>query len=154
MNCEFKKWGPNWNSGPIWQMHRHMGVKNIGGSTMTHVKVTELFGATKQVPAMKKADLTKAGVKNARDTKAGELLPGQTFTAFTSTWQGCWPSSISGYAIGDQVENIFNNAGFWWNLRQIEPKAPKQTQPTTSASGALVASKAEVLTAVAESPVR
>ncbi|MGB3699540.1 MAG: hypothetical protein WBA05_19110 [Gordonia sp. (in: high G+C Gram-positive bacteria)] len=111
VSCTFKMWGPNWKDGPVWQMHRWMGVKNIGGSTMTGVTVTEFNGATKWVPADKKAG-----------TKVGTLKPGKTYIAFDTTWKGCWPSSISGYTIGEQVENPMNNVGFWQNVRRASPQ--------------------------------
>lgn len=114
VNCTFKPWGPNWNSGPVWQMHRFLGVKNIGGSTMTGVSVTELGGATKLVPARKDAagKVTQA---------AGILKAGQSAITVTNTWRGCWPASISGYTIGQQVENPFNNFGYWENVRRATP---------------------------------
>ncbi|GEE00028.1 hypothetical protein nbrc107696_04740 [Gordonia spumicola] len=110
VTCTFKLWGPKWSDGPVWQMHRFMGVKNIGGSTMTGVTVTEFGGATKTVKADK-----------AKGTSAGQLKAGQTAILFDTTWKGCWPSSISGYTIGQQVENPFNNAGFWQNTRKVQP---------------------------------
>ena len=67
VNCTFKRWGPNWTDGPIWQMHRFMGVRNVGGSTMTGVTVSEFGGPTRWVKADK-----------AKGTKLGELRPGQT----------------------------------------------------------------------------
>ncbi|MDR2281414.1 MAG: hypothetical protein LBE07_11245, partial [Gordonia sp. (in: high G+C Gram-positive bacteria)] len=53
VSCTFKLWGPNWSDGPVWQMNRFMGVKNIGGSTMTGVTVTEFGGPTRWVKADK-----------------------------------------------------------------------------------------------------
>ncbi|NLG47005.1 hypothetical protein [Gordonia sp. (in: high G+C Gram-positive bacteria)] len=111
VSCTFKAWGPNWNDGPLWQMRRWMGVVNVGGSTMTGVTVSELGGANRWVPANK-----------ARGTKTGQLKPGQTSIVFDTKWKGCWPSSISGYTIGQQVENPFNNGGFWQNVRRAEAK--------------------------------
>ncbi|RPA56899.1 hypothetical protein EF294_20150 [Gordonia oryzae] len=105
VSCEFKRWGPNWDSGPLWQMTRWMGVKNVGGSTMTNVNVTEIGGATKQV--------------RIAGQPAGLLKPGQFYRYVETKWAGCWPSSISGYTIGAQVENLANNFGFWANVRQI-----------------------------------
>ncbi|WP_448222544.1 hypothetical protein [Gordonia iterans] len=120
VNCEFKRWGPNWNSGPIWQMHRFLGVSNIGGSTMTGVHVAEFGGPNKIIPALPANHPSKKGeVKRA--TKAGELLPGQVVLTHTNTWRGCWPASISGYTIGDQVEDPFNNVGYWQNVRRSNP---------------------------------
>ncbi|MGV9825743.1 hypothetical protein [Gordonia sp. NPDC003429] len=137
VNCYWKGWGPTWDQLPGWRMHRFMGAVNIGGYTMTNVTVTELGGATKKVPALTKEQAQKAGAKDPRATKAGELLPGQAYTAFETTWRGCWPSSISGYTIGAQVEpNIFNNAGFWWNIDQQggDQKAVPNTQKATPTS--------------------
>ena len=115
VDCVFKAWGPNWNSGPVWQMRRWMGVKNMSDTfSMNNVTVTEFGGATKRVPA----NLNKK--KNA----AGQLKPGQVYIAFDTTWKGCWPSSISGYTIGQEVENPFNNVGFWQNVRNAQPKDP------------------------------
>ncbi|GAC80479.1 MULTISPECIES: hypothetical protein [Gordonia] len=111
VTCTFKLWGPNWSDGPVWQMNRFMGVKNIGGSTMTGVTVTEFGGPTRWV----KADKDKK-------TKTGELKPGQTAILWNDKWKGCWPASISGYTIGQQVENPFNNAGYWQNVKRSQPK--------------------------------
>ncbi|MCF8571098.1 hypothetical protein L5G32_12550 [Gordonia sp. HY002] len=111
VNCTFKAWGPNWSDGPQWQMHRWMGVTNLGDFTMHKVTVTEFGGPTKWVPASK-----------ALKTKVGDLKPGQTATLFSTKWKGCWPSSISGYTISEQVENPLNNAGFWQNVRRAAPK--------------------------------
>ncbi|MCM3895399.1 MULTISPECIES: hypothetical protein [Gordonia] len=106
VNCYFKGWGPTWDNLPGWRMHRWMGVKNIGGSTMTNVNVTEFGGPTKLATVDKK--------------RPGVLRAGEFYMASETTWRGCFPSSISGYTISAQVENIFNNAGFWWNLKQFE----------------------------------
>lgn len=127
VSCSFQAWGPNWKPQPIWQMHRWMGVTNNGGSTMTGVTVTEVGGAAKTVPALKANHPSKKGpVKRA--TKAGELLPGQTYVSVSTKWAGCWPSSISGYTIGQQNEGfqIQDNFGFWMNVRrqQAPPAAP------------------------------
>ncbi|ALG86018.1 hypothetical protein [Gordonia phthalatica] len=111
VSCTFSPWGPNWSDGPQWQMHRWMGVVNVGGSTMTGVTVTEFGGPTKWVPANK-----------AKGTKVGQLKPGQASILFSTKWKGCWPASISGYAIANQVENPMNNVGFWQNVRQAPPK--------------------------------
>ncbi|WOC11858.1 hypothetical protein [Gordonia sp. MP11Mi] len=111
VNCTFSPWGPNWSDGPQWQMHRWMGVKNVGGSTMHKVTITEFGGPTKWVPANK-----------TRKTKVGDLQAGQTSVLFSTKWKGCWPSSISGYTISEQVENPLNNVGFWQNVRKAEPK--------------------------------
>ncbi|MGB3302205.1 hypothetical protein [Gordonia sp. (in: high G+C Gram-positive bacteria)] len=111
VNCTFKLWGPNWNDGPVWQMHRWMGVRNIGSSTMTGVTVSEIGGANKWVPANK-----------TLKTKTGELKAGQTAITVDTKWKGCWPASISGYTIGQQIENPTNNFGFWQNARNAPKK--------------------------------
>lgn len=118
VNCDFKRWGPDWNSGPIWQMTRWMGVKNVGGSNMTNVTVTELGGPTKQVRIAGQAP--------------GLLKPGQFYRYVETKWAGCWPSSISGYTIGQQVENLGNNFGFWANVRQF-PAPPEAPAPENKA---------------------
>lgn len=110
VHCTFKPWGPNWNSGPVWQMERFLGVTNTGGSTMTGVTVTEFGGETKLLPAKK----TNGKVTQA----AGVLKAGQTVITVTNKWRGCWPASISGYTIGDQIENPLNNVGYWQNFRR------------------------------------
>ena len=94
VKCTFKVWGPKWTDGPVWQMERVMGVRNIGGSTMTGVHVAEFGGANKFV---------------------GTLKPGGFKRTVENKWRGCWPASVSGYTIGDQVENPINNVGYWEN---------------------------------------
>lgn len=111
VNCYWKGWGPNWDNLPGWRMHRWMEVRNIGGSTMTNVTVTEFGGSTKTVAIPHQP--------------FGVLRPGQAYRAFDTTWRGCWPSSIGGYTIGAQVENPFNNWGFWRNdLQQPGNRTP------------------------------
>lgn len=105
VTCYWKGWGPTWDRLPGWRMHRWMGVKNIGGAPMTNVTVTEINGPTKTVRLAKQP--------------VGLLKPGQTYLAVDTTWNGCWPSSVSGYTISAQVENIFNNYGYWSNSRQM-----------------------------------
>ncbi|MEE3853275.1 hypothetical protein VZC37_23255 [Gordonia sp. LSe1-13] len=104
INCYWKGWGPTWDNLPGWRMHRWMGVKNTGSQRMHGVTVTELFGAAKS--------------PNFRGQPARSLKPGQTFIAFDTTWEGCWPSSISGYAIATETEDLLDNWGFWANVRQ------------------------------------
>lgn len=116
VSCTFKIWGDNWNSGPVWQMKRFLGVTNLGDGTMTGVHVAEFGGPNKIVPAKKD--------KDGKVTQAAGVLKGhQTVITHTNTWKGCWPASISGYTIGDQVENPFNNAGYWQNVRRMQPKS-------------------------------
>ncbi len=122
VNCTFKRWGPTWDSGPIWQMNRFLGVTNIGDYRMTGVSVTEFGGPSKLVPARKGVKTHKSdGTAVTVDTKAGELWPGQTYISIDNKWRGCWPASISGYTIGKEVENPMNNVGFWQNVRNAKP---------------------------------
>lgn len=105
VSCTFKIWGSNWNSGPVWQMKRFLGVTNApGNATMTGVRVTEFGGATKLI--------------KLPNQPAGVLKGGQTAVTVSNTWKGCWPASISGYTIGDQVENPLNNVGYWENVKR------------------------------------
>ena len=137
VNCYWKNWGPTWDNLPGWRMHRWISVRNIGGATMHNVTITELGGAAIRVPARTKAQAIAAGAvpSTARNTVSGELLPGQAFqpTQLETTWVGCWPSSISGYTIGSEVENPTNNFGFWANVQQAPgnqqtvPDAPSGT---------------------------
>ncbi|MEZ5212970.1 MULTISPECIES: hypothetical protein [unclassified Gordonia (in: high G+C Gram-positive bacteria)] len=133
VDCTFQAWGPNWKPNPLWQMKRWMGVKNTGGSTMNNVTITEIGGATKTVPAKKKGQKDSFGKVIAKDTRAGQLLPGQTYISVNTKWAGCWPSSISGYTIGAENEafQIQDNFGFWMNVRQQQapPNAPAPTTP-------------------------
>ncbi|MGV9669526.1 hypothetical protein ACWDPV_02885 [Gordonia sp. NPDC003504] len=122
VDCYFKGWGPTWDNLPGWRMHRWMTVRNIGGMTMHNVSITELGGGPIYVPKRTKAQAIAAGAApaTARDTKVGELLPGQAFkpAQLETTWRACFPSSISGYTIGQEVEDVTNNFGFWANVRQ------------------------------------
>ncbi|MEP9394763.1 hypothetical protein ABLE94_21255 [Gordonia sp. VNK1] len=134
VNCYWKGWGPTWDNLPGWRMHRWMGVKNFGGSVMTNVSITEINGATKYVPARSAADAKAAGAINPRATKVGELLPGQAYTGFDTTWRACFPSSISGYTIGQQTENVFDkpNFGFWANVEQQQGTPGTVNTPSTA----------------------
>lgn len=103
VNCYFKGWGPTWDNAPGWRMHRVMGVRNTGDGTMTGVSITEIAGQSRMVQV-------------DDDQPAGELRKGQSYRLVDTTWRGCWPSSVSGYTIGHQTENILDNAGFWANV--------------------------------------
>ncbi|MFZ2512580.1 MAG: hypothetical protein WAW85_15985 [Gordonia sp. (in: high G+C Gram-positive bacteria)] len=125
VNCIFKPWGPNWTSGPIWQMNRFLGVTNTGDFRMTNVRVTEFNGPTKAVPARKGVKTHGADGKTITvNTQPGELWPGQTYIAIDNKWRGCWPASISGFTIGNEVENPLNNVGYWENVdRKALPRS-------------------------------
>lgn len=119
VNCYFKGWGPTWDNAPGWRMHRVMGVRNTGGSDMTGVQITEVMGASKQV---------KVG-----NQPAGVLKPGQYYRLVDTTWRGCWPSSVSGYTIGHQTENVLDNAGFWANVNFQDGDQGEVPTPDTPA---------------------
>lgn len=119
VNCYWKGWGPTWDNLPGWRMHRVLGVRNTSDTfTMTGVSITELNGSSKLVKVGKQAP--------------GELRKGQYYRLVDTTWNGCWPSSVAGYTIGHQAENVFDNAGFWANVRQQQGNQ----QQTDNKSGA------------------
>lgn len=117
LNCYWKSWGPTWDNLPGWRMHRWMEVRNVGSATMTNVRVFEINGP-------------ETWVSIPRQPR-GVLRPGQSFRAVDTTWRGCWPSSVSGYTIASQTENLANNWGFWANIDQRDgnrlpvPRAPQ-----------------------------
>lgn len=107
VECHFGQWGQPWNK--AWYMYRWMTVRNIGGSTMHNVNLHEI---------------------NGKSVYIKELKPGQTMSKWSkkdnrwirpieTRWTGCFPSSISGYTIGAEAENLANNFGYWRNDRTI-----------------------------------
>ncbi|MFT3716131.1 MAG: hypothetical protein QM774_09345 [Gordonia sp. (in: high G+C Gram-positive bacteria)] len=104
VTCYWKGWGPNWDNLPGWRMIRKLSVRNIGGSDMHNVSITEVAGASR---------LVKVGSQ-----PAGLLKANQYYYLVNTTVKGCWPSSISGYTIGQEVENPMNNYGIWFNVNQ------------------------------------
>lgn len=78
--------------------------------------MTRYMKVTAQNGAFRNVTLQELGGQNQfkKDLKAGESLEIKT------VWFGCFPSSISGYTISDYGENLLDNAGFWWNVRQIQ----------------------------------
>ena len=62
-----------------------------------------------------------------------KLEPGKSLD-ITTVWRGCFPSSISGYVIGANQENLLNNFAFAWNLRQFDATAPASATATLPAS--------------------
>ncbi|MDH3021804.1 hypothetical protein BJF87_14115 [Gordonia sp. CNJ-863] len=93
--CQFGAPGTPWNQ--AWSMTRFMRVTARDGE-FRNVTLQETGGATKFKPLLKKNE---------------SLL-------IKTTWFGCFPSSISGYAISDYAENLTDNVGFWWNVRRID----------------------------------
>ncbi|MEH3156731.1 MAG: hypothetical protein PGN29_15870 [Gordonia paraffinivorans] len=49
---------------------------------------------------------------------AASLAPGKTLQIRT-TQPGCFPSSISGYAISDNREDLLDNYGYWYTLDRL-----------------------------------
>lgn len=92
---QFAAPGTPWNQ--AWSMTRFMRVTARDGD-FRNVTLQEINGATKFKSLLKK----------------NESLTIKT------TWFGCFPSSIAGYAISDYAENLTDNAGFWWNVRRID----------------------------------
>ncbi|ACY23206.1 hypothetical protein Gbro_4039 [Gordonia bronchialis DSM 43247] len=108
VECHFGQWGQPWNK--AWYMYRYMTVRNVGGSTMHNVTLQEI---------------------NGRSVFIKELKPGQTMSKWSARenrwvrpietrWTGCWPSSITGYTIGAEAENLTNNFGYWQNWRRAD----------------------------------
>lgn len=115
VECHFGQWGQPWNQ--AWYMYRWMTVKNVGGSTMHNVTLQEI---------------------NGRSVFIKELKPGQTMSKWDNKanrwvrpietrWPGCFPSSITGYTIGAEAENLANNFGFWQNFRRQDNPPAKTT---------------------------
>ncbi|GAC68148.1 hypothetical protein GS4_11_04200 [Gordonia soli NBRC 108243] len=101
VECHFGQWGQPWNQ--AWYMERWMTVRNTGGSSLHNVTLQEINGPTKFIK---------------------ELKPGQSMSKWNGTrwvrpietrWFGCFPSSISGYTIATEAENVFDNFGYWRN---------------------------------------
>ncbi|MGW0038681.1 hypothetical protein [Gordonia sp. NPDC003376] len=88
--------GQPWTDG-IWNMTRFLTV-TARGADFPNVTLQEFNGEKKFVRGLK------------RD---------QSLTIKT-VWRGCFPSSIAGYTISSNADNLVDNAGFWWNMRQIE----------------------------------
>ena len=121
VNCYWKGWGPTWDNLPGWRMHRVLGVRNTGDGTMNGVTISEFGGATKSV---------KVG-----NQPAGQLKKGQFYRLVNTTWKACFPSSVSGYTIGREVENPVDNVGFWMNFQQQEGDPGTVTPPSGGGTG-------------------
>ncbi|MGC4934680.1 hypothetical protein ACLQ3C_13480 [Gordonia sp. DT30] len=101
--------GQPWTDG-IWHMKRWMTV-TARGADFPNVTLQEFNGEHKFVSNLKKD---------------------QSLTIATD-WRACFPSSISGYTISSNADNLLDNVGFWWNLRKLEEKAPKNAAPSDKA---------------------
>lgn len=105
--------GQPWTDG-IWHMTRFMTV-TAQNADFPNVTLHEINGEHKFVSKLKK----------------GESLTIKT------VWRGCFPSSISGYTISSNADNLLDNAGFWWNLRKIDNIAQKATATTAHNGGGI-----------------
>ncbi|WP_246222092.1 MULTISPECIES: hypothetical protein [Gordonia] len=116
VKCVFGQWGQPWNQ--LWYMKRSLTVKNIGGTTIHNVTLTEF---------------------NGRSVHINEIKPGKTAMVYNKAakrwqypietrWTGCVPSSISGYTISPVIENLSNNLGAWRNEVTVPKNAPSTPQ--------------------------
>ena len=103
--------GQPWTDG-IWNMTRFMTV-TAQNADMPNVTLQEINGEK----------------KFAKNLKKGESLTIKT------VWRGCFPSSISGYTISSNVDDLTDNFGFWWNLRQIDNTTSKATASVANNGG-------------------
>ena len=102
--CSFGKPGDPWVNS--WYMVRWMEVTAYGAD-FPNVTLHEFNGAEKFTP---------------------KLVKGQKLR-IESKWFGCFPSSISGYAISSNIDPLQNNIGFWANVERRDnpltvPSAP------------------------------
>lgn len=110
--------GVPWTNG-IWNMTRFLRV-TAQGVDFPNVTLQEFNGETKFTKTLKK---------------------GQSMEIKT-VWRACFPSSISGYTVSSNAENLLDNAGFWWNLRRIDnPTTPQAPQTATPSNGGTVTTK-------------
>lgn len=117
--------GQPWTAG-IWNMTRVLRVTADAGN-FKNVTLQEINGPKKFAPWL--SSTGKIG-----DKKVPRTLEIKT------VWPGCFPSSIAGYAISDYQENLLDNAGFWWNLREVprgEKKPDSNTAPTQLSGGGI-----------------
>ncbi|MFW0787557.1 hypothetical protein AAFP35_23925 [Gordonia sp. CPCC 206044] len=116
VECHFGEWGQPWNQ--AWYMYRYLTVTNVGGSTMHNVTLQEFNGKRVFVKEL------KPGQSMSRwDNKANRWV-----RPIETRWFGCFPSSISGYTIGAEAENLLNNAGYWQNFRRMD-NPPEKANP-------------------------
>lgn len=103
--------GQPWTDG-IWNMTRFMTV-TAQYNDVPNVTLQEINGEKKFVKLLKQGD---------------------TLTIKT-VWRGCFPSSIAGYTISSNADDLSDNFGFWWNLRQIDAAAAKVTASAPNNGG-------------------
>ncbi|MFC0314706.1 hypothetical protein ACFQNE_00940 [Gordonia phosphorivorans] len=125
VTCQFgMQPGQPWTKG-IWNMTRVLRVTAENG-TFKNVTLQEVNGPRKFAPTL--SSTGKVG-----DKKVPRSLEIKT------VWPGCFPSSIAGWAISDYQENLLDNAGFWWNLKEIprgeKPNADGGAQALLSGGG-------------------
>ncbi|HMS74272.1 hypothetical protein [Gordonia sp. (in: high G+C Gram-positive bacteria)] len=112
VKCVFGQWGQPWNQ--LWYMKRSMTVKNVGGTTIRNVTLSEFNGRTVHINEVKPGKTVMIYNKAAKRWQ----YPIET------RWAGCVPSSISGYTISPVIENIDNNVGAWRNEVTMARNAP------------------------------
>ncbi|SIR65771.1 hypothetical protein [Williamsia sterculiae] len=93
--CQFAQPGTTYDK--VWSMTRYLKVTAYD-FTFHNVNLQEINGGRKF---------------------AAELKPGQSLEIKT-TWFGCFPSSISGYASAAEYEPLGDNFGFWFNVTRID----------------------------------
>ncbi|MDL9938580.1 hypothetical protein QSJ18_17680 [Gordonia sp. ABSL1-1] len=108
VECHFGQWGQPWNQ--AWYMYRWMTVRNVGGTTIHNVTLTEINGNQVYIKELKPGQsMSKWNAKQNRWVRPIE-----------TRWFGCFPSSISGFTVGAEAENLTNNFGYWQNWRRID----------------------------------
>lgn len=104
-------------------------VRNIGNTTVKHVRVGELSGPEASIPRLRADQEIGPGRNGMRYysatgvRKAGELAPGESI----KTWHvvpGCTgPWAIVGYALSNPMDNPAGNADIRWSAT----KPPRET---------------------------
>ncbi len=121
VTCHFGQWGQPWNQ--AWYMERWMNVRNIGGTTIHNVTLQEINGGSKFIKELKPGQSMATWNNNTK----------RWVNPIETRWFGCFPSSISGYTIGAEAENLTNNFGYWQNWRRIDnPKLPNSPESNGS----------------------
>lgn len=110
--------GQPWTAG-IWNMTRWMTVTADSG-TFHNVTLQEINGQSKFARTLSS---TRDNVPRSMTIK--------------TVWNGCFPSSIAGYTIGAEQENLLDNFGFWMNVRQQENTSDKAKAGEAQAKAAL-----------------
>ncbi|MGB3302984.1 hypothetical protein [Gordonia sp. (in: high G+C Gram-positive bacteria)] len=105
-------------------------VRNVGNTTVKHVRVGELDGPEASIPRLaadQEIGPRSNGMRYYSATgvrRAGELAPGESI----KTWhvvRGCTgPWAIAGYALSNPMDNPFNNADVRWSPN----KPPRETR--------------------------